>query len=145
MAIGALEVHSAALWAHHSVFADFDINKRISVTGTLTKVDWINPHVMIEVDVPGADGKLQRWTFESNPPSWYRSLGISRDVFQRAIGQTVTAEGARAKNDFHSAHIQRMKLPDGTALNLFTAPGIRPLDKLQRAPRRRSPFETNFC
>lgn len=113
----------APLRAHHSRSADFELTKRISVTGTMTKVDWINPHVVIEVKGKGDDGKVQQWTFESNPPSWYRSVGLARADLERAIGQTITVEGAPAKNGTAYGYVQKIKLPDGTMLNLFTAPG----------------------
>jgi hypothetical protein len=67
----ALWAAIAPLWAHHSVSAVFEMTRRISVTGTLTKVDWINPHVVIAMEGKADDGKFQQWMFESNPPSWY--------------------------------------------------------------------------
>jgi hypothetical protein len=120
---GALGAVLAPLWAHHSASAVFDMNKPVSVTGTLTKVDWINPHVVFAMESKGDDGKFQQWTFESNPPSWYRSVGLARADLARAIGLTITAEGVRARNEPTYGYLQKMKLPDGTMLNLFTAPG----------------------
>lgn len=114
---------TTCLWGHHSAAAVFDLTKRISVTGTLTKVDWSNPHVVLSMEVKGDDGKIQLWTFESNPPSWYRSLGLSRADLARAVGQTITVEGARAKDRAAYGYVQKMRFPDGTTLNLFTAPG----------------------
>ena len=70
---GALWAGIPPLWAHHSVSSVFEMTRRISVTGTLTKVDWINPHVVIAMEGKADDGKFRQWTFESNPPSWYRS------------------------------------------------------------------------
>jgi hypothetical protein len=99
------------------------MSKRISVTGTLTKVDWINPHVVITLEGKSDVGKIQQWTFESNPPSWYQSVGLVRADLTRAIGQTITVEGMPAKNDTAYGYLQKIKLPDGTTLNLFTAPG----------------------
>src|SRR5262245_18841140 len=66
----------ASLWAHHSPSAIFDMAKRISVTGTLTKIDWINPHIVMTMEAKSDGGKIDHWTFESNPPSWYRSVGL---------------------------------------------------------------------
>jgi len=120
---GAVWAVIAPLWAHHSASAVFEMSKRISVTGTLTKVDWINPHVVITLEGKGDVGKIQQWTFESNPPSWYQSVGLVRADLARAIGQTITVEGMPAKNDTAYGYLQKIKLPDGTTLNLFTAPG----------------------
>jgi hypothetical protein len=120
---GAIAVVIEPLWAHHSPSAVFEMTNRISVTGTLRTVDWINPHVVIAMEGKSDDGKIQPWTFESNPPSWYRSVGLALADFARAIGQTITVEGVRAKNGTAYGCMQKIKLPDGTTLNLFTAPG----------------------
>jgi hypothetical protein len=108
-------------WAHHSPSAIFDMGKRISVTGTLTKVDWINPHIVILMDAKGDGGKVDHWTFESNPPSWYRSVGLARADFAKAIGQAVTVEGVRAKDGTFYGYMQKIKLPDGTSLELVNS------------------------
>lgn len=113
-------VAMASLRAHHSPSAIFDMGKRISVTGTLTKIDWINPHIVIAMDAK-SDGKVDRWTFESNPPSWYRSVGIARADFAKALGQTVTVEGVRAKDGSLFGYMQKIKLPDGTSLELVNS------------------------
>ena len=114
----AFLVIAAPLWAHHSPSAIFEMSKRISVTGTLTKVDWINPHIVIAMEGKSDDGKTQQWTFESNPPSWYRSVGLARADFAKAIGQTITVEGVRAKNGTPYGYMQKIKLPDGKSLEL---------------------------
>lgn len=114
-------VAMASLRAHHSPSAIFDMGKRISVTGTLTKIDWINPHIVIAMDAKSDGGKVDRWTFESNPPSWYRSVGIARADFAKALGQTVTVEGVRAKDGSLFGYMQKIKLPDGTSLELVNS------------------------
>ena len=107
--------------AHHSPSAIFDMGKRISVTGTLTKVDWINPHIVIVMDAKGDGGKVDHWTFESNPPSWYRSVGLARADFAKAVGQAVTVEGVRAKDGSFYGYMQKIKMPDGTSLELVNS------------------------
>jgi uncharacterized protein DUF6152 len=106
------------VWAHHSPSAIFDMAKPISVTGTLTKVDWINPHIVILMDAKGEDGKVEHWTFESNPPSWYRRVGVTRADFAKAIGHTVSVGGVRARNGSLFGYLLTIKLPDGTQLDL---------------------------
>jgi Family of unknown function (DUF6152) len=113
-----LLVAIASAWAHHSPSAIFDMGKRISITGTLAKIDWINPHIVIAIDAKGDAGKTDHWTFESNPPSWYRSVGLARADFAKAMGQTVTVEGVRAKDRSLFGYMQKIKLPDGTSLEL---------------------------
>jgi hypothetical protein len=115
-----LLLSTASLWAHHSPSAIFDMGKRISVTGILTKIDWINPHIVFAIEAKGDGGKLDLWTFESNPPSWYRSVGLGRADLAKAIGQTVTVEGVRARNGALYGYLQKIKLPDGTSLELIS-------------------------
>jgi len=117
----ALLLFTAALWAHHSPSAIFDMTKRISVTGTLTKIDWINPHIVIAMEAKGESGKIDHWSFESNPPSWYRSVGLGRADFAKAVGQTVTVEGVRAKDGTLYGYMQKIKMPDGTSLELVNS------------------------
>src|SRR5580700_6613736 len=69
---------AGSLWAHHSPSAEFDMTKRFILTGTLTKVDWINPHIVVNVDAKADGGKMENWRFESNPPSWFRRVGVAR-------------------------------------------------------------------
>jgi hypothetical protein len=112
---------TAAMSAHHSPSAIFDMGKRISVTGTLTKIDWINPHIVIGVEAKGDGGKVDHWTFESNPPSWYRSVGLARADFAKAVGHTVTVEGVRAKDGTSYGYMQKIRMPDGSSLELVNS------------------------
>jgi Family of unknown function (DUF6152) len=120
-----LLVAIASVWAHHSPSAIFDMGKRISITGTLTKIDWINPHIVIAIDAKADGGKVDHWTFESNPPSWYRSVGLARADFAKAMGQTVTVEGVRAKDGSFFGYMQKIKLPDGTSLELVNGADLK--------------------
>jgi hypothetical protein len=119
-ALIALTVLCAAgsLWAHHSPSAVFDMSKKFTLAGTLTKVDWINPHIVVDIDAKGDGGKVESWKFESNPPSWFRRVGVSRADFARAIGQNVTVEGVRAKDGTLYGYLQKITLPDGNSLEL---------------------------
>jgi hypothetical protein len=108
---------AASLSAHHSPSAIFDMGKRVSVTGTLTKIDWINPHIVVMMDAKEGG----KWTWESNPPSWYRSVGLARADFAKALGQTVTVEGVKAKDGTLFGYMQKIKLPDGTTFELVSS------------------------
>ena len=108
----------ASFQAHHSPSAIFDMGKRIAVTGTLTRIDWINPHIVIAMEAKSDGGKVDHWTFESNPPSWYRSVGLARADFAKAVGQTVTVEAVRARDGTLFGYMQKIMLPDGTSLEL---------------------------
>ena len=61
------------------------MGKRVAVTGTLTRIDWINPHIVVAMETKGDGGKTDHWTFESNPPSWYRGVGLARADFARVL------------------------------------------------------------
>jgi hypothetical protein len=91
------------------------------VTGTLTKVDWINPHITLAMDVKNESGKVESWSFESNPPAWFRRVGVNRNDLAKAIGQTVTAEGVRSKDGSPFGYMQKITLADGTSLELASS------------------------
>ena len=111
----------ASLSAHHSLTAVFDMGQRIAVTGTLTKIDWINPHIVVAIEARGDGGKIDHWTIQSNPPSWYRSVGLARADFAKALGQTVSVEGVQAREGMRFGYMQKIKFPDGTSLELISS------------------------
>ena len=105
--------------AHHSPSAVFDMEKRFTVAGTLTQVDWINPHIVVFMDAKKDDGSVETWKFESNPPSWFRRVGLARNDIAKGIGQTVTVEGARAKNGSLYGYLLKITFVDGNSLELL--------------------------
>ena len=109
---------AASLQAHHSPSAIFDMTKRVSVTGTLTRVDWVNPHIVLAMEASGEGGKVEQWRLESNPPSWYKSVGLARADFAKAIGQKITIECVKARDGSLYGYMQKIKLPDGTSYEL---------------------------
>ncbi len=108
--------------AHHSPSAIFDMSKKFTLSGTLTKVDWINPHIVVYIDAKKDDGSVENWKFESNPPSWFRRVALARDDFAKAIGQTVTVEGVRAKSGDLYGYLLKVTFPDGNSLELVFKP-----------------------
>ena len=70
------------------------------------------------MDAKSEGGKIDHWTFESNPPSWYRSVGLARADFAKAVGQIVTVGGVRARDGTLFGYMRKIKLPDGTSLEL---------------------------
>src|SRR6202167_3256092 len=79
--------------AHHSPSSIFDMSQKFTLTGTLTQVDWVNPHIAVYIDVKKADGTgVDNWKFESAPPSWLKRVGVNSADFKKAIGQVVTVE-----------------------------------------------------
>jgi len=107
--------------AHHSFDAEYDATKTATLTGIVTKVDWINPHITLAMDVKTESGKVESWSFESNPPAWFRRVGVNRNDLAKAIGQTVTAEGVRSKDGSPFGYMQKITLADGTSLELASS------------------------
>jgi Family of unknown function (DUF6152) len=103
--------------AHHSTTAEFDVQHRMTLSGTLTKVDWVNPHIVVFMDAKGSGGP-EAWKFESNPPAWFRRVGVSRADFSKAIGQSVTVEGNRAKDGSRYGYLLKITYADGNSLEL---------------------------
>ena len=116
---------TVSLWAHHSPSAIFDMSKRIGMTGTLTKIDWINPHIVVYIDAKAEDGKAESWVLESNPPAWFRRVGVGRADFAKSIGQAVKVEGVGAKDRSLYGYLQKITLADGSSLELTNAAGER--------------------
>jgi len=112
---------SAAVQAHHSPSAIFDMSKVVDITGTLTRVDWINPHIVLAIEAKGDSGKVDQWTFQSNPPSWYKSVGLARADFAKAIGHQITVEAVKARDGSLYGYMQKIKLHDGTSYELINS------------------------
>jgi len=95
------------------------MEKRFTVAGTLTQVDWINPHIVVFMDAKKDDGSMETWKFESNPPSWFRRVGIARNGIAKALGQPVKVEGARAKDGSLYGYLLKITFVDGNSLELL--------------------------
>jgi hypothetical protein len=125
---------SSALWilglvlagsasAHHSVQAQFDVHKTFTVTGTVSKVEWINPHSYLTLNVKDADGKVQKWAFELGGPGALRRAGMSReDRGGLKPGDEVTASGLASKDGSNSGFLQELKLADGRVFKFAVDP-----------------------
>src|ERR1022692_2586259 len=99
----------APLLAHHSFFAEFDEKHPVKVTGTITRVEWENPHVWYYLEVKGADGKVTNWGFSMNAPGQLMRSGLTKDMLK--LGALITAEGFRAKDGSNNANSQTITLP----------------------------------
>jgi hypothetical protein len=117
LALAAL-IFAGTLWAHHSTSAVFDESKRVIYTGTLTKVDWINPHIVLEMTVTSGDAKGESWKLESHPPSWYRRVGVGKADFADGIGQPITVEGWPSRDGSKYLYMLKVKFPDGHSMEL---------------------------
>jgi hypothetical protein len=107
---------SAPLLAHHSFEAEFDRTKQVTLTGTVTKVEWMNPHTYFYIDVKDAKtGKVQNWACEMGSPNGLTSRGWTRNTLH--VGLVVTVPGSRAKDGSSKINAASVSLPDGRALN----------------------------
>jgi hypothetical protein len=113
--------------AHHSFAAEYDDQKPLKITGTLTKVDWMNPHIWYYVDVKNPDGSTTTWAISGGAPGQLMRRGITKDLL--VIGSTVNVEGFKAKDGSNNGFGQRVTYQDGR--NVFTA-----TDPAGRAPQR---------
>lgn len=110
-------------FAHHSVQAQFDIHKTFSVSGTVAKVEWLNPHSYLTINVKDAEGKNQKWAFELGGPGALRRAGMSReDRGGLKPGDEVTATGLAAKDGSTTGFLQELKLGDGRTFKFATDP-----------------------
>ena len=108
-----LWVAAGAMWAHHNMSALFDFNNRVSLSGTLTKYDWRNPHIGLTVEVKGDQDSPEVWQVEGPPPSFFRTRDISKTDFENASGKMVKFEASRARDGSRSGLLRVMTLPDG--------------------------------
>jgi Family of unknown function (DUF6152) len=95
--LGALSLIGGNAAAHHSVAGQFDQSQRTTITGVISKVDWINPHVYIQMDVPNDKGEITTWRLESLPTAMLRKAGLTSEMLEGG-GQKVTAAVILARN-----------------------------------------------
>ena len=109
--------------AHHSVQAEFDVHKIITITGTVAKVEFINPHSYLTVDVKDANGAVQHWAFEMGGVGTFRRAGMTkadRDDFKPGLPITIT--GLAAKDGSNTGHLSEMKFADGRVFKFGADP-----------------------
>jgi len=104
--------------AHHSFSAEFDAAKPFTMTGTVTKVEWMNPHTFFYIDVADDKGKVANWAMEMGSPNGLMRAGWTRNTMK--IGDKVTVEGSLAKDGSHTGNARAVTLAD-TGKRLFAA------------------------
>ena len=107
---------AATAWAHHNMSAIYDFNDRITMTGTLSKMDWRNPHIELIVDTKNGT-EVQSWALEGPAPSFFRARDINRSDVEAALNKTVTADASRARDGSRAGLLRTMTLPDGKVIS----------------------------
>jgi hypothetical protein len=115
--------------AHHAFSAEFDANKPVKFKATVTRVQLINPHSWIFVDVKGPDGKVENWAIEAGSPNILMRRGITKETVK--VGAEIMVDGYQAKDGSKRANGRDLTLPDGTKLFLGSS-GIGAPYEVQR-------------
>ena len=117
IAVAGISVTSTVpLQAHHAFAAEFDSRKQVSLKGAVTRVEWVNPHVWIHVDVKKPDGKIESWAIEAGTPNVLFRRGVTKQSLKS--GTEVVIDGYQAKDGSHRANGREVKLADGSKLFL---------------------------
>ena len=105
---------AATLLAHHSVPGQFDMSKPVTLKGVISKVDWINPHIYVHLDVKEPDGTTNTWALATLPTAMMRRAGITRESLQGKSGEEVTINAVPARDGSkHLAWINKITYADG--------------------------------
>jgi hypothetical protein len=128
----------AALWcalpllAHHAFAAEFDAGKTVTLRGVVAKVDWINPHIFIYVDVKDNAGKTTTWALQSLPPLFFRGSGLSKDMLLSNKQEiTFTANPAKDGTQAYGC-LTKLSYPDGHVFSMSPQDADPSLKKAQR-------------
>ncbi|MBI2150139.1 MAG: hypothetical protein HYU27_05990 [Acidobacteria bacterium] len=123
IAVFAMMLAPLAALAHHSFAAEFDASKPVVVQGTVTKVEWTNPHIWIYVDMKDAAGAVAHWQCEGGSPNTLVRQGWSKNSLKQ--GDQVTIDGSRAKDGTNTCNARAVKLADGKRLFAGSSGGDR--------------------
>jgi hypothetical protein len=119
-------IASVPVWAHHAFAAEFDAKKPIKLRGTIAKMEWINPHTWIHIDVKKPNGKVERWMIEGGPPNALYRRGFTKDSLP--LGIEIVVEGFQAKDGSMRGNGRDLTFPDGRKLFLGSSGTGAPLD-----------------
>ena len=136
--VGAVGLAITAGWtssvsAHHAFAAEFDANKPVNFKGTITRVEWVNPHAWVHIDVKGDNGAVEKWAIEAGTPNVLFRRGFTRDSLKPGI--EIVVDGYRAKDGSRRANGRDLTFADGRKLFLGSSGTGAPYELKQGAPQ----------
>jgi Family of unknown function (DUF6152) len=127
VAAAGLLLSAAPIWAHHAFAAEFDAKRPVKLKGTVTRMEWINPHAWIHVDVKGPDGKVVNWMIEAGTPNTLFRRGFTKESL--APGTEIFVDGYQSKDGSARANGRDVTFPDGRKLFLGSSGTGAPYDE----------------
>jgi hypothetical protein len=125
IAVGVLRLTTPAV-AHHAFSAEFDAKRPVKLEGVVTRVEWINPHSWIHLDVKKSDGTLEKWMIEAGAPNALVRRGFTKDSLP--VGTRIVVDGYRAKDGAARANGRDLTFPDGKKLFMGSSGTGAPID-----------------
>lgn len=127
LTLGIAASTTVAAFAHHAFSSEFDANKPIKLKGVVSRIEWINPHTWIHVDVKETDGKISKWMIEGGSPNALIRRGVTSQLLK--VGMEVSVDGYQAKDGSNRANGRDITLADGRKLSVSSPGTGAPDDK----------------
>ena len=134
IAVGLFALTVGPAVAHHAFSAEFDANKPLKLEGTVTKMEWVNPHAWIHIDVTGEDGKVESWACEGGTPNTLLRRGFNRKSL--LPGTDIVVDGYQAKDGSNKMNGRDLTFPDGRKLFMGSSGTGAPKDGKDETDRR---------
>jgi hypothetical protein len=135
-AVGVVLVATAvSLRAHHAFSAEFDANKPLTFKGTISRMEWTNPHVWLHLDVKKPDGSTETWSFEAGTPTVLFRRGVTKESVK--AGMEVAVDGYQAKDGSHRANGRDLTFADGRKMFLGATGTGAPYELKPETPKKK--------